>query len=411
MKYGRDTRTRWEGVYARHAVGCPVEGLPRNPTLTQISRACKCDPSYWGKAYDRANNKPVKTKMYPTPSAARHARKALLALVEKGGVPREAPVRFRDAHTRFIDAAKEGRTLNKKGKRYQETAWENIDECLRIHLKPKLGPKRLVDVRQRDLQQIVDDLTPKLSGSRVRSVINAFRSLYTWAKQHELVTQDPSAEIRLPAMNATARDRIATPAEFALLLAALEVEDALPYALAAYAWGRRSQIQRVFWEDSDLQLAVIEWGVQEWGARKSDAAHHAVPVVKPLLLLLKQAWLKQGRPVGKRLICPPLHASKTGLLSTGGLATRAEKAWAEAKLRPIGLQECRHTAASWLDAAGVSPKTASVLMSHSTPDRQPGAAPITLARYTHLMPDALETARKQVDEWLAAQLTKKSATG
>lgn len=75
-------------------------------------------------------------------------------------------------------------------------------------------------------------------------------------------------------------------------------------------------------------------------------------------------------------------------------------------MRPIGLQECRHTAASWLDAAGVSPKTASVLMSHSTPDRQPGAAPITLARYTHLMPDALETARKQMDDWLAAQLAK-----
>jgi hypothetical protein len=34
-------------------------------------------------------------------------------------------------------------------------------------------------------------------------------------------------------------------------------------------------------------------------------------------------------------------------------------------------------------------------MAHSIPDRQPGAAAITLARYTHLMPDALELARKQ----------------
>jgi integrase len=407
-RYGRDTRTRWEGIYARHAVGCPVEALPRSPTLTQISRACKCDPSYWGKAYDRAESKPAKTKFLPTSSAARQARKALLDSLEKGGSPREASIRFREAHKRFIDAAKEGRTLNKKGKRYQQSAWEDIDECLRVHLTPKLGPKWLLDVRQRDLQKIIDDLTPKLSGSRVRSVINAFRSLYTWAKQHELVTHDPSAEIRLPAMNATPRDRIATPVEFALLLAALELEDALPYALGAYAWGRSSQIQRLYCEEIDLQLALLEWGVQERGARKSEAAHHVVPVVKPLLLLLKQAWLKQGRPAGKQLVCPPLRASKTGLLSTGSLATRAEKAWAKQGLQPIGLQECRHTGASWLDAAGVSPKTSSVLMSHSTPDRQPGAAPITLARYTHVMPDALETARKQMDDWLIAQLAQSS---
>ncbi|MGH2833686.1 MAG: hypothetical protein ACRDK2_13010, partial [Solirubrobacteraceae bacterium] len=84
------------------------------------------------------------------------------------------------------------------------------------------------------------------------------------------------------------------------------------------------------------------------------------------------------------------------------------KAWEKRKLTPIGLQECRHTAASWLEAAGVLPKTASVLMGHSVPDRQPGAAAITLARYTHLMPDALELARKQMDAWIVAQIAKET---
>jgi hypothetical protein len=59
----------------------------------------------------------------------------------------------------------------------------------------------------------------------------------------------------------------------------------------------------------------------------------------------------------------------------------------------------------------VSPKTASVLMSHSIPDRQPGAAAITLARYTHLMPDALELARERMDTWIAAQVAGKAKTG
>jgi hypothetical protein len=44
-------------------------------------------------------------------------------------------------------------------------------------------------------------------------------------------------------------------------------------------------------------------------------------------------------------------------------------------------------------------------MRHATPDRQPGAAQITLERYTHVMPDAMESARSQLDRWLAAQLS------
>jgi integrase len=316
----------------------------------------------------------------------------------------------RDAHKRFIAAAREGRALNKHGRRYKQSAWEDIDECLTKHVMPTLGPRRLGDVKRADVQRLVDELTPKLSGSRVRSIVNAIRSLYRWAQDRELVSHDPAALVRLPAMNATARDRVATPREFQALLAALKIEDALPYALAGYAMGRRAQIQRLRWGDVDLKVGVIEWGV-ELEARKSGAARRVVPTVKPLLTLLKRGWIAAGRPSGDELVCPPLRAASEGLLHTGGLTVRAHAAWKRSKLEPIGLHECRHTAASWLDAAGVSPKVASVLMGHAVPDRQPGAAQITLARYTHLMPDATETARTQLDAWLAAQLSVIATTG
>ena len=63
--------------------------------------------------------------------------------------------------------------------------------------------------------------------------------------------------------------------------------------------------------------------------------------------------------------------------------------------------ESRHTAATWLDHAGVSPKVASQIMGHKTPEYQPGAARITLERYTHMLPGELERARHQPDEFLA----------
>jgi integrase len=411
MKYGRDTRTRWEGVYARHTAGCGVAKLPHNPTLTQISRACNCAPSYYGRLYDTAERKYLLTKRYGQASAARQARKAQLDLLEKGGVPKETPLRVREAHERFVEAAGAGRALNKKGRRYKQNALRDIDQALVKHVLPALGPQRLVDVRQRHIQQIIDDLTPTLSGSRIRTVVNAIRSLYAWAKQRELVSHDPAAGIRLPALNVKPRERVASPKEFVLLLDALKPDDAMPYAIAGYGWARRAQIQHLRWDEIDLKLGLMELGADEEHASKSDAAHHVVPVVKPLLLMLKQEWLRQGRPSGEQLVCPPRRKnSKTGLLNTGSLDERATEAWEERTLKPIGLHECRHTAASWLDAASVTPKTASVLMSHSIPDRQPGAAAITLQTYTHLMPDALETARKQLDDWLAAQLAEKSAT-
>jgi len=155
---------------------------------------------------------------------------------------------------------------------------------------------------------------------------------------------------------------------------------------------------------------LVEWGVEE-DARKSVSAQRVIPAVKPLLAILKQAWKAQGEPLGEALVCPPLRIAEEGLLHTGGLAARAKKAWEAKELQPIGLHECRHTAATWLDAAGVSPKVASVLMGHATPERQPGAAEITLARYTHVMPDAIETARAQLDGWIESQLAVSAEPG
>ena len=78
-------------------------------------------------------------------------------------------------------------------------------------------------------------------------------------------------------------------------------------------------------------------------------------------------------------------------------------------MRPITLQEARHTAATWLDAAGVSPKVASYLMGHSTPARQYGAADITLRRYTHTLPADIEQARKTLARYLADRHEERAA--
>jgi integrase len=387
---GKDTRTRFQGVFARHQQHCAISHSGR----------CNCKPSYYGACYDRARKKYLKTKRMPTAEAARNARTDLARLLEQGEAPITNAIRLSDARERFVTAAREGKVLNKHGHRYKPLAIDNIDESLRRHVEPILGNKRLSDIRRGDVQAIVDDLSPKLSGSRVRSVVNALRSVYRWAQDRDLASHNPAALVRLPAMDATPIERVASPAEFANLLAALPLENALPYALAGYGMARRAQIVRLRWDDVDLKVGAIEWGV-EWEARKYEASRRVVPTVPSLLAMLKRAYLEQGRPEGKQLVCPPRGPSRSGRLDSSWLGVSARKAWQKANLTPITLQESRHTAATWLDAAGVPPKIASVLMGHATPARQPGAAQITLARYTHALPEDIEDARQKLAAYLA----------
>jgi RepB DNA-primase N-terminal domain len=102
----------YQGVFARHRKACAVE----------VGRSCDCVPSYYGKVYDRATRGHVSTKRFPTVTAARGARQKLIEVMEAGELPSAAPTRLREAHTRFIDAAREGRVLNKHGRRYKRSA-------------------------------------------------------------------------------------------------------------------------------------------------------------------------------------------------------------------------------------------------------------------------------------------------
>jgi integrase len=124
-----------------------------------------------------------------------------------------------------------------------------------------------------------------------------------------------------------------------------------------------------------------------------------VPLLKPLRRHLHAEWIRQGRPSSGRP-CPPRRKSSSGALSLDQLQKRVLGEWEEEDLTPIGLQDSRHTAATWLDHAGVSPKVASVFMGHKAPKRQPDAAPITLRRYTHVLPGDLERARDVLDAFI-----------
>jgi hypothetical protein len=221
---GRDTKTRFQGVFARHKEACRVSAGAE-------PKACNCAPGYYGVMWDAAARKHRKTRRFARIMEARNARTDLADALRHGGVLEASGPKLEDA-TRFVAAAKEGVALNKWGRRYRRRAVQDLESALR-QVPDKLARRRLGDVRRGDLQELVDDMTRRgLSGSRVRSVVNALRSLYRWEQDRELVAHNPAELVRLPAMDATPRDRVATPAEFAGLLAPLAGSPAGPGGLS-----------------------------------------------------------------------------------------------------------------------------------------------------------------------------------
>src|SRR5437763_11838831 len=88
----KDTRTRYQGVYARHQQHCRIEESGR----------CNCQPSYYSVCYDRAVRKPVRTKRHRTAEAARNARIDLSAMLDRGETPTLRGVRLVEARARCI---------------------------------------------------------------------------------------------------------------------------------------------------------------------------------------------------------------------------------------------------------------------------------------------------------------------
>ncbi|MHB1539151.1 MAG: tyrosine-type recombinase/integrase [Solirubrobacteraceae bacterium] len=405
----KDTKTRYQGIYARHQLGCAIDA----------GRSCNCSPSYWGQVWDRAAGKARKTKRLQSIAAARNARADLEATLRAGMLPASSTMRLAAAVEAYLEAISAGTALNKHGRRYKPSAIRDIEGVLQLYVQPDLGGHRLGDVRRGDVQRLIDKLTPEKSGSRIRTIVNAIHSLYAWAQDRELVDHDPASRVRLPAMNATPRDRVATPAEMEQLLAALHPADALPYALAAYATARRAEIRHARVEDVDLDLGVIYLGVDERG-RKSRAAQRAVPIVKPLAVLLRRELMRRGRPESGELLCPGRKPGgrNCGMLSFEALQERVDAIWepkdehGRPTAPPIGKRitahECRHTCATWLDAAGVRPVLVSQLMGHAAPARQMGAAHITQDRYTHALPGELQQACTLFEEWLGGAMVERS---
>lgn len=410
---------------------------PKLPPATEVRHSqscakrsggkCNCVPAYRSKVYNAGTGKHVRSPTFTgrgALAALKSWRVDALHALGYGTLASGGPMKVSAAADALIAGMESGAIRNRSGDVYKPSAIRSYKTAFELRIKDAIGKKKLTDVRRPDLQSIVKTMQAEgCSASGIRNVMNAVKVLFRQAIEDEIVTVNPTADLKLPAVRG-GRDRIANPAEMSKLLEALPREDrgdaVRPiYAAAFYAGLRRGELQALD-AAADLDLAAGLLHVRHgWDQvdgpiePKSQAALRRISVIPALRDELVEHRQRCGRTAGLFF-----GRSETRAFDPGDLNRRAARAWERTcqhcgKIRddhdddacefealdPITLHEARHTFASLLIDARVNPKAISTLMGHSS-------ISITFDRYGHLMPGGEEEAGALLDEYLTRADTK-----
>jgi len=376
-----------QGITVRHARSCaqPADHKPN----------ARCTPTYQAHIWDRREEKRIR-KTFDTLAAARVWRQDAVPALRRGTMRAPTQTTLRAAWDAWLAGAKDGTVRTRSGDEYKPSALRGYEQAMRLRVLPDLGALKLSEVTRVALQDIADKmLADGKDASTIRNTFLPVRALYRRACSRGEVAANPASGLTLPAVRGK-RDRIASPVEAAALLAALPEDDRAVWACATYAGLRLGELRALRDEDVDLKAGVIRversWDKQAGLIEpKSRAGRRTVPIVAALRTHLAAHKLRSG---GAGLF----FGEGDRPFSRDPLVARAEKAWKDAKLEPLGLHEARHTCASLFIAAGVNVKALSSYLGHAS-------ITITLDRYGHLMPGNEDEAVQLVDNYLERSAT------
>jgi|SRR5947209_6932059 len=370
------------GIDVRHSRSCPRS--------RDKKRRCNCTPTYRARVWnDREGRREIRT--FPTKAAAEgwvlDARQA----VKAGSFTRPTSSTLRAAGDDLVAGMKTGSIRNRSGDPYKPSAVRSYERALRLRAYPTLGDRRLVEVRRRDIQDLIETmLGAGASASTIKNALDPLRVIYRRALNRDEVTIDPTHGLEVPADRGR-RERFAENAETAKLLAALPEGDRALWATAFYTGLRRGELRELRCSDYDRSAYVlrVRRALDDDGtviATKTHAGTRDVPVIPTLRPILAAHLLQTGRSDDDLIF----GRTATAPFIPSTVRRRARDAWKAAKLMPITLHEARHSTATAMRAAGIDFKLISAILGHSS-------ITITQDRYTHVSEAHLAEAAKQLE--------------
>jgi hypothetical protein len=208
-------RTRWPGILGQHADHCRArEGAE-----------CSCGPiGYRANVEDPESGEPVLSPVFETLA---DARPTVDAVVED-----------------LLAAAARGNARDVHGRRFDGDGLRALRWALTGHVHEEIGSMAIEEVRTRHVQALVDRLdAAALSQRRIDSIVLALRTLFSYARERDLVHASPADAVALP-------DDEPAPAAGALATGAavpVETAGALPAARPPTAPGLAMGADQALW--------------------------------------------------------------------------------------------------------------------------------------------------------------------
>ncbi len=216
----------------------PSPGMSREPT------ACRLRSDELQHVYSARERKQIR-KYFDTLGAARTWREDEAGAVRQGRMRAPRATALEQAATVLIAGMGDGSIFDRSGRPYKPATTRGYERVLRLRILPVLGHRRLSSIERRDVQALVERMHGDgLTASTIQNTLNPLQVICRRALHDGELAIDPTDGLRLPAVRGR-RDRIASPAEAAALVAALPVAERALWATALYAGLRRGELARV----------------------------------------------------------------------------------------------------------------------------------------------------------------------
>lgn len=353
---------------------------PRPDPLQGLEKRTGSDGTRYVRAAVRipGTNRKARGAWTTNPATARGDRARLLASQEALGAQAAAPVfpTVAEALEAFLTGAEAGRKWARGGRSFAPKTLRDYRRDVDLWIAPAVGPMPVDKLRRSQIQALVDEVEMLRSGQKARNVATVLQTLYRHLLPRHDELSDPTQGLQLPA-GSEPRQRVATPAELALLLAALPERDRAPLALAGLAGLRAAEVRALRVGNVELErgLIVVEAGWDSVEGRQAlkhrrDGESREAPIFAALRPYLEDQLATLGPEVASDALLIPGTGRWGDRIGEGqafsreAWVTRARKAWADAELTPIGLHEARHSFASWLVLGGYDVATIADWIGH-----------------------------------------------
>lgn len=283
---------------------------------------------------------------------------------------------------------------------------------LNIHFVPALGDYRLDQIDPADIQSVLAALLRNgMAPSTLRTYKAILQSVLQAAEDAGLLTRNPAARRRVRVPKAPQPTHVAlAPSQLQAIFTAAKGQRLEPLLIVLATTGlRRGEWRGLRWQDVDLEAGIlrVEQQVQRVPGKgetvSTPKSAHSRRVI-PLPPLAVAAFEQRKRDQRLERIASNRWDNPTGLVFTSRYGTVISEGifyreWYRileaAKVPRCWPHVLRHTVSTLLAEQGISPRTISDILGHSTTQ-------LTLDVYTHTG----EGARRSALEELASELEK-----